>query len=45
MDREYGEDEVTDDACGIHLDHSLLTGLCESFAFFTLFYILPETRI
>jgi hypothetical protein len=31
MDRQYQEDEVEvkDDACGIHLDHSLLTGLCE----------------
>jgi hypothetical protein len=32
MDRQYQENEVVvkDDACGIHLDHSLLTGLCES---------------
>jgi hypothetical protein len=27
---EVEEKEVTDDLCGIHLDHSLLTGLCTS---------------
>lgn len=26
----HGNESVDDDACGLHLDHSLLTGLCES---------------
>lgn len=30
---QEGSEEVTDDACGTHIDHSILTGLCSAMYF------------